>query len=130
MAGQHHGHQERADRGRGAQDAQPKRAGLQNVARIDRQQRRDAAEQHSEQVERDGAEDRRIVADEADAGVEIVVRILVLQRRLLRRPQEAGQHRAGKPEHHDDQIWQARRKHVSQPADRGAGDGRNLRRAA
>ena len=55
VAGQHDGHQQRADRGRGAQDAQPERAGLQDVAGIDRQQRRDAAQQHGEQIERDGA---------------------------------------------------------------------------
>ena len=43
----------RADRRRGAQHAEAERAGLQDIARIDRQQRGDAAEQHREQIERD-----------------------------------------------------------------------------
>jgi hypothetical protein len=72
VAGQHDGHQQRADRGRRRAGCRGRAAGFQNVARIDRQQRHDAAEQHSEQVERDGAEDRRVVADEADAGKYIV----------------------------------------------------------
>ena len=49
----------------------PAGPGVQDVAGIDRQQRRGAAEQHGEQVERDRAEDRRIVADEADAGEQL-----------------------------------------------------------
>ena len=126
VARQHDGHQQRADRGRGAQDAEAERAGLQNVARIDRQQRRDAAEQHGEQVERDGAEDRRIVADEADAGKDIVCGRILLRKLLLRRVDEAGQNRADQPEHDDDEVRQARREHISQPAERGSGDGRDL----
>ena len=43
-------------RGRGAQQAERPRAGREHVAREHRQQRRDAAEQHREQIERDDAE--------------------------------------------------------------------------
>ena len=126
VARQHHGHQQRADRGRGAQDAEAERAGFKNVARIDRQQRRDAAEQHGEHIERDGAEDRRVAADEADAGEHIVGGRILFRGLLLRDVDEAGKNRAHQPEHDDDEIRQARREDVSQTAERGAGDGRDL----
>jgi hypothetical protein len=58
MLRQHDRHRKRTHRGRGAQDAEPERTCLQDIMRIDRQQRGDATEQHREQVERDGAEDR------------------------------------------------------------------------
>jgi hypothetical protein len=50
-----------------ARSAEPPRPDLQDVARIDRQQRGRAAEQHGEQVERQRAEDRRLAPDERDA---------------------------------------------------------------
>ena len=68
VAGQHDGHQQRADRRRAAQHAESPRPGVQDVARIDRQQRRRAAQQHGEQVERYRAQYRWIAAHEADAG--------------------------------------------------------------
>ena len=58
---------ERADGGRGAQQAERPRAGRKHVAREHRQQRGHAAEQHGEQIERDDAEDRRTAADEGKA---------------------------------------------------------------
>ena len=58
---------QRADAGRGAQQAERPRPGREHVAREHRQQRGHAAEQHREQVERDHAEDRRTAADEREA---------------------------------------------------------------
>ena len=52
VAGDHGRHQHRTDGGCRAQHAQPPRPGLQDVVRVDRQQRRRAAEQDSEQVQR------------------------------------------------------------------------------
>src|ERR1700733_180267 len=51
-----------------AQHAQSPRPGVQDVARIDRQQRRRPAQQHGKQIERDRAQDRRVTAHETDAG--------------------------------------------------------------
>src|SRR3954451_6729182 len=54
---------ERTDGGRRTQQAERPGSGVQDVARVDRQQRRDAAEQHGEQIERDRAEENRMAAD-------------------------------------------------------------------
>ena len=91
-------HQQGADRGRGAQNAEAERAGLEDIARIDRQQRRDAAEQHREQIERDRAEDRGIVADEPDPGEQIAWRCRIPDSGRLRQADRAGQDRAQQPE--------------------------------
>jgi hypothetical protein len=123
-------HQQRADGGRGAQDAEPERAGLQDIVRIDRQQRGDAAEQHGEKIERDGAQDRRIVADEADSGIEIVRRRRILHRRLLQDADAAGQNHAQQQENAHDAIGQARHDGKGQTAERRPGDGRDLPGAA
>ncbi len=56
-----------ADAGRRAQPAEAVRPYMQNVARICGQQRRRAAEEHGEQVERHGAEDDLPPPHEADA---------------------------------------------------------------
>jgi hypothetical protein len=61
-------HQQRADRRRGAQQAEAPRAGMQDVLGEDRQQRGGAAEQHREQIQRDHAEARPCDADEMHAG--------------------------------------------------------------
>ncbi len=120
VTGQHDRHQERADRGRRAQDAEAERPGFQNVARIDRQQRDDAAEQHREQIERDGAEDRRVVANEADAGKHIVCDRIRLRQFLPLGVDEAGENSADEPEGDNDEVRQARREHKGQPAERGS----------
>ena len=52
-----------ADRGRGAQRAEPLRADMKDVAGVDRQHRGGAAEQDGEQVEADRAEHDLVVAD-------------------------------------------------------------------
>ena len=44
MSRQHGRHQQRADRGRSAQDAEADRSGLKDIARVDRQQRGGAAD--------------------------------------------------------------------------------------
>ena len=72
--------QDGADAGRRAQQAEPPRPGMQDVARIDRQQRRRAAEQHREEIERDGAEHDLLAPHIAEAG-EQRVEALALARR-------------------------------------------------
>ena len=52
-------HADGARRRHAAQQAEAPRPDLQDVARVDRQQRHRAAEQHGEEVERDRAEDDR-----------------------------------------------------------------------
>ena len=66
--GEHHARDQRADGRRAAQDAEPLRAGVQDRAREDRQQRDRAAEEHGEEIERDRAEQHRRPPDEADPG--------------------------------------------------------------
>ena len=58
----------RADRRRAAQDAEPDRPHLEDVAGEERQQRDGAAEQHRDEVERDRAEQHRRPADEPQSG--------------------------------------------------------------
>ncbi len=67
MAREHECHQKRADRRRAAQHAEAPRSSVQDVARIDRQQRGGAAKQYGEQIERDGAENGRVATHEAHA---------------------------------------------------------------
>ena len=67
-AGQHERHAQGADTGRGAQQAECPGACGVDVAREYRQQRRHAAEQDREQIERDHAEDDALVADIAQPG--------------------------------------------------------------
>jgi hypothetical protein len=82
----------------------PKRTGLKDVARVDRQQRRDAAEQHGKEIERDGAKDGRIFADEADAGEEIGRRCRILPYGRLRGTDRAGEQRGQQPEQDHDRV--------------------------
>ena len=55
------------DAGRGAQPAEAVRPDVQDVARVRGQERDRAAEQHGEEIERDGAEDHLLAPDEAQA---------------------------------------------------------------
>ena len=59
---------ERADSGRAAQHAEPGRPDVQDVLGVDRQERRRAAQQHGEQIERDGAEDHGVSANVVEPG--------------------------------------------------------------
>ena len=61
---------QRADGRRGAQQAEPLRADVEDLVGEDRQQRGGAAEQHREQIERDDAEHDRIAPDVGNAGEE------------------------------------------------------------
>ncbi|MEY9132265.1 hypothetical protein ACVIWV_001858 [Bradyrhizobium diazoefficiens] len=115
---------------RGAQHAEPDRAGLEDIAGIDRQQRGDAAEQHREQVERDGAEDRRIAPDEANTGEDVVGVRALLGDRLRARPDETGQDHPENPEQQHHGIGKMRRDRVGKTAERGTRDGRDLPRTA
>ena len=62
-----HRHHQGADAGRRAQQPQPPRPGLQDVAREYREQRRRRGEEHRAHVERDGAEDHAVAPDEVEA---------------------------------------------------------------
>ncbi len=64
----HDRHDDGADAGCGAQQSKPPRAHLQNIAGIDRHQRHRAAEQHGEEIERDGAKHDALAADKAETG--------------------------------------------------------------
>ena len=108
----------------------PKRTGLKDVARVDRQQRRDAAEQHGKEIERDGAKDGRMFADEADAGEEIGRGCRILLHGRLRDADRAGEQRGQQPEQDHDRVSEPGRDRISEPAQRGSGDGCDLRRAA
>ncbi len=60
--------QERAHRGSRAEEAEPRRADLEDVLREDRQKRHRAAEQHREEIERDRAEENVRPPDQSHAG--------------------------------------------------------------
>jgi hypothetical protein len=96
----------------------PERAGHQDVTRVDRQQRGDTAEQHGEQIERDGAENGRVAADEADAGEQIVGRrpLRIRGRGRLHRRKRAHECRGQQAEDGHDAVGQARRERIGQPA--------------
>ena len=117
---------ERADAGRGAQQAERPRAGREHVAREHRQQRGHAAEQHGEQIERDDAEDRRTAADEGEAreegrsvigsrdGAARSMRIISGEQRRRGEQREAGA------------VHDRGTGRVEKAAERRAGDGRDL----
>jgi hypothetical protein len=65
---EHDRYAERADGGRRSQQPERPGSGVQDVARVDRQQRGDAAEQNREQIERYGAEKNRMAANIGKAG--------------------------------------------------------------
>ena len=67
VAGDHERAQQRADRGSGAEEAEPGRADLEDVLREDRKERDCAAEEHREQVERDRAQKHVRAPDQANA---------------------------------------------------------------
>ncbi len=77
MSGQPDGDADGADAGRRAQQAETPGAEFENVARIDRQQRRGAGQKHGEQIERDGAEHDLLAPDVAEAGEQGLHRRLV-----------------------------------------------------
>ncbi len=60
-------HRHRAHRLRGPQPSQAARAGVQDLYRINRKQRRRAAEQHAEQIQRNGGQDQLIRTHKPDA---------------------------------------------------------------
>jgi hypothetical protein len=125
-ASEHGRHQQRADRGRAAQHAQPPRSGLEDVAREDRQQRGRAAEQHGEEIERNRAQDRRMRADERDA------REQRAQRRRLQRdgrtvqPDRAVEERRQQPARGHRRVGHAGRDRVAEAAQRRPADRRDL----
>jgi len=102
-------------------------AGVEDVACVDRQQRGHAAKQHGEQVERYGAEDRRIATDEAHAGKHAGERRRFL---LSCRPVELDrrdEHGGKKRECSHDGVGRRRREGVGNAAERRAADHRDLK---
>ena len=67
--------------GRGAQPAEPDRAGVEDVAREDRQERDRAAEEDGEEIERDGGEEDRHAPDVGEAGVRLLGGVRLGRRR-------------------------------------------------
>ena len=65
--GEHDRHDDGADRRRRAQDTEADGADLQDVLGEDGKQRGDAAQQHGEQIQADGAEQQRLAPDQEDA---------------------------------------------------------------
>ena len=123
-AREHDSDEGRARRRRGAQEPKADRADLEDVARIDRQQRGGAAQEHREEIERDGAEDDRPPPDVGDAFGDSHERGAAGALPLA----------GANPEipHHDDrknveaqaeQVVHLRTELVEEPADRRPGDG-------
>src|SRR3954452_115681 len=75
-------------------------------------------------------EDRRIAADEADAGEDIVGARDILGDRLRARPDEAGQDHPEDPEQNHHRVGEMRRNRVGKTAERRPCNGRDLRRSA
>ena len=65
---QQHGHEQRADGGGGAEHAQAQRSDMQNILGVHRQERRRAAEQDREHVERHGGQNNFVSPDKMHAG--------------------------------------------------------------
>jgi hypothetical protein len=129
VAGQRQTHQQRADRRRAAQNAEAPWAGMQNVARIDRQQCSRAAKQDGEQIERYRSQDRWIAANEADTGEQRGERRWLLgvdgPVELDRPAQNPGQ----KPERRHQRIRHAGRNGINQTAQCRPTDRRYLKGA-
>ena len=68
MAGEPYRDRDRADARRGPQQAEAPGPEIENVARIDGQQRHGAGQQNREEVERDGAEHDLLAPDVAETG--------------------------------------------------------------
>src|SRR5262249_56277335 len=65
---------EGADRRRGTEQSEPPRSRSEDVARIEREQAGDAAQEHGEQIEREHAQDQTVLANEEHAREEGLVR--------------------------------------------------------
>ena len=126
--GQDHGGDQRADAGRRAQQAEAPRAGMEHVAREHRQQRVDAAENDREQIERDDAEDDRVVPDVAEAGEQHGEADRLARGRVALDLHDADQHARREIERAAQRIDQDRAHRVEQSADRRPADHRDLRR--
>jgi hypothetical protein len=106
----------------------PPRTGAENIAGIDRQQRGDAAQQHGKQVERDGAEQNRIVADIGKAGeqcrdadrLSLFGAVLALN--------EADEDASGDENRRAQPVDHRRPEHIEKAAERRAADDRGLLR--
>ena len=66
--------EERSDRGRGSQQADPDGADVKNREREHGRERDRVAEEHGDEIERDRAEEHARVDDEADSGRQVLPR--------------------------------------------------------
>ena len=112
---------ERADRGRGAEDAEADRPDVEDVARVDRQQRDPAAEEHGEEIERDRAEQHLRPPDEAEPlDQRVEADRLVLVARAARHAQRDHAHRGDREEERRQRVDRFGLPGEEQAADRRA----------
>ncbi len=115
-----------ADAGRGAQPAEAVRPDVQDVARVRRQQRDRAAEQHGKEVERDGAEDHLLAPDEAQALEKRVPGVGRRRARGLVGLHADDEQEGGGEQCRDRGVDDVGPGEVDEAADRGTGDRRDL----
>ncbi|HNR21854.1 MAG TPA: hypothetical protein PKL49_02390 [Steroidobacteraceae bacterium] len=97
-----------------------------HIARVDRQQRRGAAEQHREQVERDRPEQRLVAYHEAQAFERVAQVIAVARTRDPHRPYAQHQYDDQYEQQQHAAIHDLRAGEEQQPADRRPRDHRHL----
>ena len=123
------GRQQRADAGRGAQQAEPPRPDVEHVAGEHRQQRIDAAENDREQIERDGAEHRPGCAGCSEKPANSTARLSGSRDAAVRCTRtRLISTLAGDVERAAQRVDQDRAHRVEQPAERRPADHRDLRR--
>src|SRR5580692_4408892 len=103
-------------------------AGAENIAGIDRQQRGDAAQQHGKQVERDGAEQNRIVADIGNAGEQCRDADRLSLRGAVPALNEADEDASGDENRRAQPVDHRRPEDIEEAAQRRAADDRGLLR--
>ena len=106
----------------------PLRADVEDLVGEDRQQRRRAAEQHREQVERDDAEHDRVASDIGDAGEERRQADRRARRRAAFDAHEGEQDHRCEEERGADRVGDGRAEDVEKSAERRPGDGGKLGR--
>ena len=104
---------------------------MKNIARVDRHQRRHAAEQDGEQIERYASQDQRIATNKPDAGEQAwpasAAPFGVGCAASVIAPLTAA---GDQPRHGDDRVGHAGRHRISEAAERRSDDGRDLNSGA
>jgi hypothetical protein len=99
---------------------------VQDVAREDRQQDRDASDQHGEHVERGGAEQDTITEEIAKTGKQRFQRDRLFLRNNALHHDQHHQHAGGDPEERREAVDHGRSENIEKAAERGTDDGRGL----